>query len=103
MCRDERPTMFDTIFGLPVHALVVHAVVVFLPLASVAVLAAAFWPRARRWMGPLPLIASVISLILVPVATKSGQALEDSRGLDTPAVAKHAALANLMIYWSIGL
>jgi hypothetical protein len=95
--------MFDTIFGLPVHALVVHGVVVFLPLASVAVLAAAFWPKARRWMGPLPLIASVISAAMVPVATMSGQALENARSLQTPAVAKHAALGGLMIYWAIGL
>jgi formate hydrogenlyase subunit 3/multisubunit Na+/H+ antiporter MnhD subunit len=96
--------MFDTIFGLPVHPLVIHAVVVLLPLASVAVLAAAFWPKFRRWAGPLPLITSVVATVLVPVATESGESLEQRLGAGSnPLVLKHEALGDLMIYWSIGL
>ena len=41
--------MLDTIFGLPVHPLVVHATTVIVPSAAVAVLLAAVWPRFRRW------------------------------------------------------
>jgi hypothetical protein len=33
--------MFDTIGGLPIHALVVHAVIVLLPLASLGAIAIA--------------------------------------------------------------
>ena len=43
--------MPDTVFGLPTHAIVVHATVVFLPLAALAVLLHAFWPAARRRLG----------------------------------------------------
>ena len=37
-------TMFDTILGLPVHALVVHAVVVLVPLAAFGLIAIALVP-----------------------------------------------------------
>ena len=96
--------MFDTIFGLPVHALVVHAVVVLLPAASITVLAAAFWPWFRRWAGILPLLLSVGATVLIPVATQSGEFLETAIHVETlPAVQKHQQLADLMIYWGIGL
>ena len=72
--------MFETIFGLPVHVLVIHAVVVLMPLASLSVLVSAFWPRFRRWAGPLPLILSVVATALVPVATQSGDWLAQTIG-----------------------
>ena len=40
--------MPETVFGLPTHAIVVHATVVLLPLAALVVLLHAFWPAARR-------------------------------------------------------
>jgi hypothetical protein len=40
--------MFDTISGLPVHALVVHTVVVLLPLMSIVTVAIALRRRARK-------------------------------------------------------
>ena len=46
------PYVFDTIFGLPVHALVIHAVVVLLLLAALGVVLMAAMPRWRpalRW------------------------------------------------------
>lgn len=65
----------DTIFGLPVHALVVHAVVILLPLAALAVIGMIVrpqWQRKYRWH----LVALVvISTATVPLATKSGEAL----------------------------
>ena len=44
--------MFDTITGLPVHALVVHLAVIGIPVMAVLTVAAAFRPswRARAWM-----------------------------------------------------
>ena len=38
-----------TVFGLPLHPLIVHATVVVVPAAALAVLLATFWPRFRRW------------------------------------------------------
>ena len=40
--------MFDLINGLPVHPLVVHAVVVLLPLATLGLIAIAVRPAWRR-------------------------------------------------------
>ncbi len=37
--------MFDTVFGLPTHPLIVHAVVVFVPLTALAAIALTVVPR----------------------------------------------------------
>ncbi len=95
--------MFDTAFGLPLHPLVVHLVVVFLPLASVAVLLAALWPRFRRWAGPLPLALAVIGTAAVPVATESGEALAGTGLGQLPLVQTHSGLGDQMIWWALGL
>jgi hypothetical protein len=85
--------MFDTIFGLPVHPLVVHATVVLVPAAAVAVALAAFWPRFRRH-GALPtLVLSVIALALVPLSTQSGESLQRRVG-ESALVEQHAELAD---------
>jgi hypothetical protein len=68
--------VFDTILGLPVHPLVVHATVVVVPTAAAVVAVAAVWPRFRRWAGFLPLLLSAAAVVLVPVSTSSGEALE---------------------------
>jgi hypothetical protein len=68
--------LFDTIFGLPVHPLVVHATVVVVPSAAFAVALAAASPRFRAWAGYLPLLLCAAAVVLVPVSTASGEALE---------------------------
>ncbi|MEO5831821.1 MAG: DUF2231 domain-containing protein [Nakamurella sp.] len=95
--------MFDTVFGLPLHPLVIHAVVVFLPLASVSVLVAAVWPKFRRWAGPLPLILALSGTVLTPVATQSGEALQNTGLESSPIVRTHAELGDLMLWWAVGL
>jgi len=69
--------MFDTVLGLPVHALVVHAVVVLVPLSALGVAGIALMPRWRVRFGPLVLAVTTAGLALVPVATNSGEKLED--------------------------
>ncbi|MCU1538415.1 MAG: hypothetical protein JWP82_2766 [Humibacillus sp.] len=68
--------MFDYILGLPMHALVIHAVVVLVPLGSLIALAYAarpVWRPVLRW----PLAAGgVISGVTAFVAAESGEALE---------------------------
>ena len=63
--------------GLPVHALVVHAVVVLVPLAAVGLIAIAVRPSWRRAYAPLVAILATVGLALVPVATRSGEKLEE--------------------------
>ena len=98
----RRRTVPETVFGLPTHAIVVHATVVFLPLAALAVLLHAFWPEARRRLGIVTPILAGIALVLVPLSTQSGEGLEHSVG-ESALVEKHAELADGMLPWAIGL
>jgi len=92
--------MLDTFQGLPVHAIVVHATVVVLPLSAVMVALAAVYPRFREWAGPLPAISAVVSLVLVPISTQSGEKLYDrfKQFGDQPLIEDHEELAELLIW-----
>ena len=68
--------MLDTIFGLPVHPLIVHATTGIVPAGALAVLLAAVWPRFRRWAGWMPLALALAAVVLTPLSTESGEALE---------------------------
>ena len=74
--------MLDTIAGLPVHVLVIHAVVVLAPLAG---LAAVLYAVRPAWRGVLrwPLLAlAAVSAAGATVAAASGEELEGRlRGL----------------------
>lgn len=90
--------MLDVVAGLPVHPLVVHATVVVVPTAALAVAGAALWPRFRRWAYAAPLLLALGALVLVPVSTQSGEALEERVG-ETPLVETHAELGEGLIVW----
>ncbi len=94
--------MPDTVFGLPTHAIVVHATVVLLPLAALAVLLHAFWPVARRRLGVVTPLLAGVSLVLVPLSTQSGESLEHAVG-HSALVERHAELADGMLPWAVGL
>jgi hypothetical protein len=94
--------MFDTIFGLPLHPLVVHATVVVVPLAAVTVVAAAVSRRFRQWAGLLPLAISLVAVVLVPISTSSGESLEH-RVAHNALVEQHAHLADGLLPWAIAL
>ena len=93
---------FPTIFGLPAHPLIVHATVVIVPLAAVAVLLHAFWPRARARLGLVTPLAALTAVVLVPLSTSSGEQLEGTVG-DSRLVQQHASLAEGLLPWTIGL
>lgn len=94
--------MFDSIFGLPLHPLVVHGTVVFVPAAVLAILLAAGWPRFRRWAGPAPLVLAVISLVLVPISTQSGETLQHALP-HNDLIEKHSQYADGLLPWVGGL
>ena len=52
--------MPTSVYGVPLHPLIVHATVVMIPLAALTVVLAALWPRFRSWAGPLPLGISAV-------------------------------------------
>jgi len=94
--------MLDTIFGLPVHPLIVHATTVVVPAAAVSVLLAAVWPRFRRWAAWMPLALSVLAVVLTPLSTESGESLE-RRVEHSDLIETHSQLAEGLLPWVIGL
>jgi uncharacterized membrane protein len=91
--------MFDLVNGLPVHPLVVHAVVVLLPLAVLGTIAIAVKPTWRASHGWLVVGIAAVATVLVPVATSSGEALEERVG--DPG--EHAELGDQLIWFAIAL
>lgn len=94
--------MLDTIGNLPLHPLIVHATEVVVPATALAVLLAVLWPRFRRWAGWAPLAMAVASVILVPLSTQSGEALEE-RVAENADLERHASLGEGLLGWVIGL
>lgn len=94
--------MLDTIGGIPLHPLIVHAVVVLVPLASLLLLLAAVSQRFRHWAGLLTPITATVALVLVPFATQSGEALE-KRVEASPTLEEHTELGDSLLYFMIVL
>ncbi|MEV4388804.1 DUF2231 domain-containing protein, partial [Micromonospora sp. NPDC049580] len=63
--------MPDTVNGLPLHPLVVHAVVVLLPLAALGVAALAVRPSWRGRYGGLVVLITALATAAIPLATSS--------------------------------
>ena len=88
--------------GLPAHVLLVHLTVVLIPAAALCVVLAAWWPRARRWLGVLTPLVCLAALAMVPVTTNAGDWLADRLG-NAPLIERHEELGNLMLLWTIAL
>ena len=89
-----------TLNGLPAHILLVHAVVVLLPLASLLLILCAVWPAARRRLAGPSALLSLIVVALVPVTTDAGTWLE-SHVASTPLIRTHTALGDTAIFVAI--
>ncbi len=94
--------MPEFIGGLPLHPLVVHFVVVLLLIAVLGSILTAVWPAVRRRYGWLAVAVAVAGTALVPVASGSGENLEARVG-SSPLVQTHEELADLMLWWALGL
>lgn len=91
--------MFDTFNGLPVHPLVVHAIVVLLPLATLGTILIAVRPAWRTTYGPLVVGAALLSTVMLPVATSSGEELQSHVG----SPGEHAELGEQLLWFSLAL
>ena len=89
--------MFDTVLGLPVHALVVHIVVVMLPLATLGALAVAAVPRWNRRYGLFVVAAALLATGSAFVAKESGEVLASRVGLP----AEHYSIARWLPWVSL--
>jgi hypothetical protein len=68
--------MFRELFNLPAHALIVHAAVVFVPLAALAAILYALWPPVRRHIWWAVLGLGIIAPLTAWAAVLSGQEYE---------------------------
>lgn len=92
-----------TMFGLPAHALLVHAMVVFAPLAALLEILCAIWPAARRRLVWLTLAFAVATMVLTPLTTSAGQWLYDQQPQHAPILETHEHRAQWAIYIAIAL
>ena len=88
--------------GLPAHVLIVHFVVVAVPLSALLLVASAVWPAARRRLRLATPVASLVTLLSVPVATNAGEWLE-RRVPNDPLVRAHVRLGDSLLPWVVGL
>ncbi len=102
--------MFEEVFGIPAHPLLVHAAVVFVPLQILAALSYAFVPFARRLIAWLVVALAVAAPLSAYFAKLSGDAFEArmiKRGTVTPQglqdIAQHSGYGTNTLYFSIGL
>lgn len=88
--------------GLPLHPLIVHLVTVAFPTASLLVLVGAFWPALRRRLGVITPLIALVSLIAVPLATSSGESLEERVG-GSALLETHTRLGDTLLPWAIAV
>lgn len=93
--------MFDTVLGLPVHALVVHGVVVLLPLMAMITAAVACVPRWRAHAAWPVVVVDAGMVAMTLVARQSGLALQSRLG--GQVAQKHAELGKNLIWFAIAL
>jgi uncharacterized membrane protein len=90
--------VFDTITGLPIHPLVVHAVIVLVPLSALGAIAVALRARWNRRYGWLVVLGALAATGSAFVAKESGEALASRVGLPV----EHEQIATWMP-WLSGL
>ena len=101
---EERLSVPTFVSGLPLHPLIVHAVVVLLPMAVLGAVLIAVWPAIRaRWAWPV-VVLTVAAVVAIPLATttSTGEGLEHSLPR-TPALAAHAELGDQLLVFAAPL
>jgi uncharacterized membrane protein len=102
--RREGVAVPDTVFGIPLHPLLVHAVVVLVPLSVLGTVVIALVPRWRGTYGWLVVAASAVSFAAVPLTTRSGKDLKESLTLGGAVLEKvneHQQMGERVI-WAVG-
>ena len=101
--------MFDQINGLPVHALILHAAVIFVPLLAAGAIVYALMPRWRPqigWaVGLLALVAPITTLVTMLSGSELYNRLID-QGLKGPGkeiLDDHMGFGSLTFWCTLGL
>ena len=88
--------------GLPLHVLLVHAMLVLTPLVCLALIVVSAWPAARRVLWIPVLIAAAVLLPLGLVTIEAGKWLE-ARVPEAPLIQEHTAMGEGIIPWLIAI
>jgi MFS superfamily sulfate permease-like transporter len=73
--HDRGGAVFDQVGGLPVHALILHAAVVLIPLLALGAIVYAVVPRWRPRIGWAIILLAIITPVTALVTMESGQKL----------------------------
>jgi hypothetical protein len=87
--------MLVTVAGIPAHPLLVHAVVVLIPLATLGALAVAVRPSWGRPYGPLVAAGALAGAVAATLARLAGDQLEAALDVTPsfePVIAQHGRL-----------
>ncbi|MFE9689006.1 DUF2231 domain-containing protein [Micromonospora sp. NPDC005806] len=101
--------MFKEINGLPVHVLVVHAVVVLVPLLALLASVYGLVPVSRRRLDWAVLVLAVVTPVVAYVASQSGKALQEvlrGRGYPAEGLAKikeHSDYGDVLLWLTVAL
>jgi len=101
--------VFDQINGMPVHALVIHAAVVFVPLLALVAIVYAVVPRWRAKVGWAAVLLAIAAPATAWVAKLSGQELRERlvadglSGAPLAGIDDHMGFGTLTLYFSLGL
>jgi hypothetical protein len=90
------------IAGLPLHVLLVHAVIVAVPLLVLLLVVVGVWPAARRVLWLPSLIAAAALLPLALVTVEAGKWLQQ-RVPPAPLIEVHTGRGEDLVPWVIGL
>jgi hypothetical protein len=96
--------MFDTVSGLPVHALVIHAAVVLLPLMALVTIAFTVRPVWRPGL-PWAILGNLVALGTAYVAKESGGKLQTRLSVlaQEQVAAEHGDLGASLPYFAVAL
>ncbi|WP_436773558.1 DUF2231 domain-containing protein [Yinghuangia sp. YIM S09857] len=99
--------MFDTVSGLPVHVLVLHAAVIGVPVAALATVAVAVRPQWLPRLGWWVVGLNALILAVVYVTKESGQEFVERRYPDpanrSPDLRTHVSRGEDMIWYAVAL
>jgi cell division protein FtsW (lipid II flippase) len=94
--------VFDTFQGLPIHALIVHATVVLIPLMALVTVFVAARPRLRKSYAWWVVAVDAVLVVLTWVTIQSGERLEERLG-DNPGIERHADLGRQLLWFVVAL
>lgn len=90
-----------TVNGIPAHPLVIHAVVLLLPLATLGAVLIAIRPRWRRTYGIPVLLVALVGVAAVPIATNTGEQLQRALPGPNPLIEVHEYRADMLLPWAV--